>query len=173
MAGCPVARLMLSEHRSYLAALFSGIWTSGVETASAWRIHRTWHVSFQNNTLSCPAQLWIRNRNCGKQGLCIWMDRMSVQLIALAQLNKRAKIHNTDSVGNMTDNGKIMGNEQISQTKAAAGLRPPCRHRGKRGAAGMFTTCDWIETSNAEIGSSQTMNSGFTARARAIPTRCC
>ena len=158
MAGCPVARLMLSEHRSYLAALFSGIWTSGVETASAWRIHRTWHVSFQNNTLSCPAQLWIRNRNCGKQGLCIWMDRMSVQLIALAQLNKRAKIHNTDSVGNMTDNGKIMGNEQISQT---------CM------SSSMFTTCDWIETSNAEIGSSQTMNSGFTARARAIPTRCC
>ena len=103
------------EAKILLDTLTSGIWTSGVETASAWRIHRTWHISFQNNTLSCPAQLWIRNRNCGKQGLRIWMDRMSVQLIALAQLNKRAKIHNTDSVGNMTDNGKIMGNEQISQ----------------------------------------------------------
>ena len=74
------------------------------------------------------AQTWIyrimlneifqcaKKKQYNNDGLCIWMDRMSVQLIALAQLNKRAKIHNTDSVGNMTDNGKIMGNEQISQT---------------------------------------------------------
>ena len=73
------------------------------------------------------AQTWIyrimlneifqcaKKKQYNNDGLCIWMDRMSVQLIALSQLNKRAKIHNTDSIGNMTDNGKIMGNEQISQ----------------------------------------------------------
>ncbi len=32
------------------------------------------------------------------------------------QLNKRAKIHNTDSIGNMTYNGQIMCDEQIGQT---------------------------------------------------------
>ena len=32
-------------------------------------------------------------------------------------------------------------------------------------------TCAWIETSRAEIGSSQTMSFGLTARARAIPMR--
>jgi len=30
----------------------------------------------------------------------------------------------------------------------------------------------WIDTSRAEIGSSQTMKEGSTARARAIPIRC-
>src|SRR3989441_6235400 len=32
--------------------------------------------------------------------------------------------------------------------------------------------CAWIETSSAETASSQTMNDGFTASARAIPMRC-
>src|SRR5438477_4877321 len=32
--------------------------------------------------------------------------------------------------------------------------------------------CAWIETSSAETASSQTMNDGFTASARAIPIRC-
>ena len=40
-------------------------------------------------------------------------------------------------------------------------------------SSSMFTTWDWIETSSAEMGSSHTMNSGFTASARAMPTRCC
>jgi hypothetical protein len=32
--------------------------------------------------------------------------------------------------------------------------------------------CAWIETSSAEIGSSQTMKSGEVASARAMPMRC-
>ena len=32
-------------------------------------------------------------------------------------------------------------------------------------------TCAWIETSSAETGSSQTMSSGSTASARAMPMR--
>ena len=98
MASYPVARLVLLKYRSYLTALFCCIRTSGVEAASAWRIHRTWNVSLQNNTLSGSAKLRIRNRNRRKQGLCIWMDRMSVQLITLSQFHKGTKIHNTDSI---------------------------------------------------------------------------
>ena len=32
--------------------------------------------------------------------------------------------------------------------------------------------CAWIDTSSAETASSQTMNSGLSASARAMPTRC-
>ena len=35
-----------------------------------------------------------------------------------------------------------------------------------------FRTCAWTETSSAETASSATMNSGSTARARAMPIRC-
>ncbi len=41
-----------------------------------------------------------------------------------------------------------------------------------RKSSSRFTTWAWIETSSAETGSSQTMNSGFIANARAMPTRC-
>ena len=34
-----------------------------------------------------------------------------------------------------------------------------------------FSTCAWIETSSADTGSSHTMSFGFTAKARAMPTR--
>ena len=98
MTCSPVTRLMFLEYRSLPATLFGSIRTPGMEAASAWRIHRTWYIPFQNNTFSGSAKLWIRYRNRRKQGLCIWMDRMSVQLITLSQFHKGTKIHNTDSI---------------------------------------------------------------------------
>ena len=44
------------------------------------------------------------------------MDWVTVQLVALSKLYQRSQIHNTDSVGNMTYNGQVMGDEQISQS---------------------------------------------------------
>ena len=44
------------------------------------------------------------------------MDGMTVQFIAFTQLYQRAQVHNTDPVGNMTYNRKVMGNEQISKS---------------------------------------------------------
>ena len=37
--------------------------------------------------------------------------------------------------------------------------------------ASRLITCDWIDTSSADSGSSATMNSGSTASARATPMR--
>ena len=104
MACCPVSRLMLLELRCLLFTLLCRIWTSGVETTSAWRVHRTWHISLKDDPLSCTAQLRIRYRNCREKCLCVRMDRVAVQLIALTKLYQRSQIHNTDSVGDMTYN---------------------------------------------------------------------
>ena len=39
-------------------------------------------------------------------------------------------------------------------------------------SASRFRICDWMLTSSALTGSSQTMKSGSSASARAMPTRC-
>ena len=49
--------------------------------------------------------------------------------------------------------------------KRYAILRSCCRSSSR------FKIWDWIETSNAETGSSQTMKSGERERARAMPMR--
>ena len=46
-------------------------------------------------------------------------------------------------------------------------VRPNC----SLSSSSRFSTCAWIDTSKAETGSSHTMSFGFTARARAMPTR--
>ena len=98
MTCCPVSRFMLFELWHLLTALLCRIWTSGMETASTRRVHRAWHISLKDDTLSGTAQLRIRYRNCRKKRLCIWMDRMTVQLIALTKFYQRSQIHNTDPV---------------------------------------------------------------------------
>ena len=46
------------------------------------------------------------------------MQAVHCQLIAVGKFHHSAKVHNADTVGNMLNNGQIMGNEQISQIHA-------------------------------------------------------
>ena len=40
---------------NHLAAFFRRIWTSGMEPASTWRIHRAWDITLKHNTFSGSA----------------------------------------------------------------------------------------------------------------------
>ena len=76
------------------------------------------------------------------------------------ELHDPAEIHHRDAAGDVADDAQVVRDEQIRQGEL-----------GPASSVSRFTTWAWIETSSAETGSSQTMNSGRSASARAMPMR--
>jgi predicted exporter len=71
-----------------------------------------------------------------------------------------AQIHDRDAVGDVLDDGEVVGDEEVGQAELALQV------------LSRLMTCAWIETSSAETGSSQTMSFGAaSASARAMPMR--
>ena len=57
MTCCPVSRLVFFERPASPCCSASGrIWTSGMETASTWRIHRAWNIALKDDSLS---RFWL------------------------------------------------------------------------------------------------------------------
>ena len=65
-----------------------------------------------------------------------------------------------DPVADVLDDREVVGDEQVGEAELALEV-----------VASRLRICDWIETSSADTGSSQTMNSGSSASARAMPMR--
>jgi len=85
---------------------------------------------------------------------------MFVKLVAFCQLNNDAQIHDRHSVTDMTNHAQIMGDEQVSQSEFILQVFQQIYYLRLDGYV------------QGEMGSSQTMNDGSLAKARATPMRC-
>ena len=83
------------------------------------------------------------------------------KLVRRRDLDDPSEVHHGDAVGDVADDGEIVGDEDVRAGRTpASGRRAGC------------STCDWIETSRAETGSSATTSFGCRTSARASPMRC-
>ena len=87
------------------------------------------------------------------------MQRIVEELVDIGHLDDAAEIHDGDPLAEMAHDGEIVGDEEVGELEALAQILE------------QVTICAWIETSRADTASSQTMNSGSSASARAMPTR--
>ena len=74
---------------------------------------RTWHIALQNDPVTVSGRFRIRNRNCGKQGQRVRMNRMIHQLVRVRNLHHVSQVHNRNTVGDMLYNQKVMRDEEI------------------------------------------------------------
>ena len=84
-----------------------------MELAALRRINRTGNIALQNDQFAVI--IHISGRNRAQQSLSIGVQRMVKQLLGFCLLYHVAQIHNTDTIGNITDNGKIVSNKQVGQ----------------------------------------------------------
>ena len=105
------------EFRHAFRALRLGIGASGMKAAALGRVHRAGNIALKNYALTGMGNLRVRHGNCRQQRFCIGVHRVLVQLVALAQLDQAAKIHNTDAAGDMANNGKVVRDEKIGKTQ--------------------------------------------------------
>ena len=80
-------------------------------------MQRAGNVAFQNDSLGTLGDLGIRDRNRGKQGLRVGVDGAVIELIRVRCLYYSSKVHNSDSVRNMSDYQQVVRDEEISNTE--------------------------------------------------------
>jgi len=160
MAGHEVSRLDFSYFRFFKGASLHGIGASRPEPAPGGRIDGRRNIPLKDDSPGLPGDLGIRNGNRRQEGLGVGMQGIVVEFVAIGDFHQFPQIHDPDAVGDVLDHGKIVGDEKISESQLLLQVLQ------------QLTTWAWMETSRAEMGSSQMMNSGSTARALAIPILC-
>ncbi len=87
------------------------------------------------------------------------MQGIVVNFVAVGEFHDHPEVHHSDAVADVAHHGKVVCDEEIGEAEVALQVFQ------------QVNICAWMETSRAEIGSSQTMKDGFIARARATPMR--
>ena len=86
----------------YPSAIVGCYWAPGVEYAASRGSERAWHVSCQHYPLSLGLYNRIRDWHGRKQGLCVWVQRVLIQLVAVCNLGDLTKIHHNYTVAYVT-----------------------------------------------------------------------
>ena len=107
----------VGQGRALLRALLSRVAASGAERAARRHVQRAGNVAFQDDSLGTLGDLGIRNRNRRKQGLRVGVDGAVIELIRVRCLYYSSKVHNSDSVRNMSDYQQVVRDEEISNTE--------------------------------------------------------
>ncbi len=81
------------------------------KSATLWRIDRRRNISFYGFVIALDGR--IGNGNGRQQGFGVSVPWVSVEFVSGGHLDDLAQIHHGDAVGNMLDDGKIVGNEEI------------------------------------------------------------
>ena len=78
-----------------------------------WKVDCTWDITFEDDSVFLMTRVW--NWNCRKQCFCEWMEWVAVKQFFWSCFCNETKIHNCNSVRNHFNNGKVVGNENISK----------------------------------------------------------
>src|SRR5918995_5978605 len=89
--------------------------TPGVEPASVWRVGRAREIAGQEDRLALRLHLRIRDRDGGEKRDRVRVQRVLVQLLRRRDLDDRAQVHDRDPIGDVPDDGEVVGDEQIRQ----------------------------------------------------------
>ena len=103
--GLQLRLLFLTDLLAVLAA--------GMETAAGGNIDGGGNIAFQQDALLLVVN--IGHRNGGQQCLGVGMHRLLVQLFCIGDLHDLAQVHNDDSVGDVFNNGHIVGDEDVGE----------------------------------------------------------
>ena len=132
---------------------------AGVEAAARRRVDGARHVALEDDPPPLALGGGIRHGHGRQQRPGVRVARAGVERVRRPDLDDLAEVHHRDAVADVLHDRQVVGDEQVRQPEPLAQVLSRLR------------TCAWIETSRAETGSSQTMNSGSTASARAMPMR--
>jgi lysophospholipase L1-like esterase len=114
MASNEVTGSDLHAGRRSLLTLFGAILTSGMELTSLRRICRAGKL-----TLKCYGlrlSVGIRNGNRREERLSIGVLSISADVLGGTGLNDVTQVHNGNTVGDVLNDGKVVGNEEIGHT---------------------------------------------------------
>ena len=107
----PVPILDLIEKRRIATTGVDRDWTTGMEDATLWRVHRAGQFATYDLLRARSLDIRIRNRHRRQQRLGVGMPRIVEQGIAISKLHQFAEIHNGHPVTKMANHAEIVTDE--------------------------------------------------------------
>ena len=107
MAGNEVSRFNLRQRRRNDFALIASHKATCMELTARGRIYRRWDIAFKDNSFLCKA-VRVGRRNGRKQRYRVRVARIVKDNVRGRNLHHVAEIHNADTVGNITNDRKVM-----------------------------------------------------------------
>ena len=90
-----------TKERLLLPANFSGVGTARVKAAACGRIGRAGYIAFEDDAPARPFPARIRNRHGRQERPRVGVQRIVENLIARAQLDDLAEVHNRHAVADV------------------------------------------------------------------------
>src|ERR1700741_4741090 len=112
---------MAGQHLAYFRLLLRAAGEAGgeavVEAATRRRVDRARYVAFEDDPL--PRYVGVRDRHRRQQRLGIRVLRACEQRVLIGELDDLAEIHHRDAVADVLDDGEIVRDKKIRQSKFA------------------------------------------------------
>src|SRR5712692_9216544 len=123
MAGRQVIRGVSSlgfKRRLKLCADLLSQRTPRPEAAAGWRVDWTRHLAAEHDPLAALAREWLRDSR--QESLRVRMQRPSVQVRGVADLDDLAEVHDSNPIADVADDGEVVGDKYVSQVEIALEL---------------------------------------------------
>ena len=159
VAGREMAVPVIHERRLQRPADLGRVPAPGMEAAGCRRCDRAGWIAAKRDTMACSLT-GVDDGHRREERLRVRVDGPRLELVRRRQLHDLAEVHHGDPVGDVADDGEVVGDEEVRQPELALEVLSRLR------------ICAWIETSSAETGSSATISRGVVIERAAIPMRC-
>ena len=110
-----MTRLYLSPLRNGTAADIHALVAARMEFTAGGRICGRGQAALEDNAVELDVR--IGDRDSREQCRGVGVQRLAEDLLGLGVLDHGAEVHDADRVGNMLDDGEVMGNEQIGDAE--------------------------------------------------------
>ena len=113
-----------------LAASLKGVWTTGMEMATRWRVQRRRDFAFDRFKLVLTG---IYPRNFAQQRLGVRMIRPGEKFLGGRQFHNPSKIHDRHAICEVFDHSDVMANKEVGQPEFFAQHHEEVQHLGLNG----------------------------------------
>ena len=99
-----------------------------MEDTSGRRIVRARHIASKHDSLGL--RLWVGYGYGGQQGSAVWVEGLCIDILGRCHFHQFSQIHDRNTIGDMTDDGQVVGDEQICKSTVVAQIGEQIEHLG-------------------------------------------
>src|SRR5574337_1125665 len=114
-AGGPVVRPHFPELGDDTLAFVHGDGTAGMKDAPRRRAQGARHLPFERDVLAGGFHGGIGDRHRGEESFRVRVERLRVERLAIGDLHDLPEVHDGHPVGDVTDDGQIVRDEEVGQ----------------------------------------------------------
>ena len=93
-----------------------------MEHAAGGRVDRAGQVALKQDPLALTGTTGVGHGHGGEQRLCIGVQRIGIEIVARAEFDDLAEVHDRDAVGGLCDDAHIVGDQHHGGAALAAKL---------------------------------------------------